>query len=64
MHEGGDPGVSAIACFDADTRDGALIFLSGEGGAPLVMRVIEAVDPQSLMLSGYRAMMKAHESAE
>lgn len=63
LHEGGDPGVSAIAYFDADTRDGALVFLSGEGDAPLVMRVIEAVDPQSLVLSGYRAMMKSHEPA-
>lgn len=64
LHEGGDPGVSAIAYFDADTRDGALIFLSGEGDAPLAMQVIEAVDPQSLVLSGYRAMMKSRESAE
>lgn len=64
LHEGGDPGVSAIAYFDADTRDGALFFLSGEGDAPLVMQVIEAVDPQSLALSGYRAMMKSRETAE
>lgn len=64
LHEGGDPGVSAIAYFDADTRDGALIFLSGEGEAPLAMQVIEAIDPQSLVLSGYRAMMKSREGAE
>lgn len=64
LHDGGDPGVSAIAYFDPDTRDGALVFLSGEGDAPLAMRVIEAVDPQSLMLSGYRAMIKSHEGAE
>lgn len=64
LHEGGDPGVSAIAYFDADSRDGALFFLSGEGDAPLVMRVIEVVDPQSLVLSGYRAMMKSREGAE
>lgn len=64
LHEGGDPGVSVIAYFDADTRDGALFFLSGEGDAPLVMQVIEAVDPQSLVLSGYRAMMKSRETAE
>lgn len=64
LHEGGDPGVSAIAYFDADSRDGALVFLSGEGDAPLVMRVIEAVDPQSLVLSGYRAMMKSRGAAE
>lgn len=64
LHEGGDPGVSAIAYFDPDTRDGALVFLSGEGDAPLVMRVIEAVDPQSLVLSGYRAMMKSRETGQ
>lgn len=64
LHDGGDPGVTAIAYFDADTRDGALVFLSGEGDAPLAMRVIEAVDPHSLILSGYRAMMKSHEAAE
>jgi CubicO group peptidase (beta-lactamase class C family) len=64
LHEGGDPGVSAVAYFDADTRDGALVFLSGEGDAPLAMQVIEAVDPQSLVLRGYRAMMKSHETAE
>ncbi|PJI89391.1 class A beta-lactamase-related serine hydrolase [Sphingomonas koreensis] len=64
LHEGGDPGVSAIAYFDVDSRDGALIFLSGEGDAPLAMQVIEAVDPQSLVLSGYRAMMKSRETAE
>ncbi len=64
LHEGGDPGVSAIAYFDVDSRDGALFFLSGEGDAPLVMQVIEAIDPQSLVLSGYRAMMKSREGAE
>lgn len=64
LHDGGDPGVSAIAYFDADSRDGALVFLSGEGDAPLAMRVIEAIDPQSLVLSGYRAILKSHETAE
>lgn len=64
LHDGGDPGVSAIAYFDADTRDGALVFLSGEGDAPLAMEVIETVDPQSLVLAGYRAIMKSHETAE
>ena len=64
LHDGGDPGVSAIAYFDPDTRDGALVFLSGEGDAPLALRVIEAVDPQSLVASGYRAMMKSHEPTE
>lgn len=64
LHDGGDPGVSAIAYFDADTRDGALVFLSGEGDAPLVMRVIEAIDPHSLALSGYRAILKSHETAD
>lgn len=61
LHEGGDPGVSAIAYFDPDTRDGALVFLSGEGDAPLVMQVIEAVDPQSLVPGGYRAMLRSRE---
>lgn len=64
LHDGGDPGVSAIAYFDADTRDGALVFLSGEGDAPLALQVIDAVDPQSLVASGYRAMMKSHEAVE
>jgi CubicO group peptidase (beta-lactamase class C family) len=64
LHDGGDPGVTAIAYFDADTRDGALVFLSGEGDATLALRVIDAVDPQSLVAGGYRAMMKSHEPAE
>jgi CubicO group peptidase (beta-lactamase class C family) len=64
LHDGGDPGVSAIAYFDADTRDGALVFLSGEGDAPLAIRVIEAVDPQSPVPGGYRAILKSHETAE
>ncbi|WP_423606902.1 serine hydrolase domain-containing protein [Sphingomonas sp. MS122] len=59
VHEGGDPGVTALAYFDPDSRDGALVFLSGEGDAPLAMRVIGAVDPQSLVLAGYRAMLKS-----
>lgn len=64
LHEGGDPGVVAIAYFDADTRDGALAFLSGEGDAPLAMRVIETVDPRSPAPGGYRAMMESREGAE
>lgn len=46
LHDGGgDPGVSAIAYFEAGTRDGALVFLSGESDAPLALQVIDAVDP-------------------
>lgn len=60
VHEGGDPGVTALAYFDPDSRDGALVFLSGEGDAPLAMRVLDAVDPQSLVLRGYRAMQRSH----
>lgn len=54
-HEGGDPGVSTVAYFSPDSRDGAVVFISGEGGEPLILQVLEIIDPKSLILRGYKA---------
>jgi CubicO group peptidase (beta-lactamase class C family) len=55
MHEGSDEGVSTMAYFDPDRRDGAVVFISGENGTRLVLRVLEIIDPESLVLAGFRA---------
>lgn len=56
IHEGGDPGVSTMAYFDPDRRDGAVVFISGEGGTPLILDVLDIIDPQSPVLAAFRAV--------
>lgn len=55
IHEGGDPGVSTMAYFDPDRREGAVVFVSGEGGTPLILDVLDLIDPASPVLPAFRA---------
>lgn len=44
-----------MAYFDVERREGAVVFISGEGGTPLILEVLEIVDLRSLVLAGFRA---------
>lgn len=55
IHEGADQGAATMAYFDPVRHDGAVVFVSGEGGTPLILRVLEVIDPDSLVLAGFRA---------
>ena len=56
IHEGGDPGESSMVYFAPRTRDGVVVFVSGDGGTPLILDVLEVVDPNSRVLGAFRAV--------
>jgi CubicO group peptidase (beta-lactamase class C family) len=58
IHEGGDAGASTMAYFDPDRREGVVVFVSGAGGTPLVLDIVETIDPDSAVLAAFRAVLQ------
>lgn len=63
IHEGSDAGASTMAYFDPDRREGMVVFVSGAGGTPLVLDIVETIDPDSAVLSAFRAVLR-YEAGE